>query len=147
MHNLLICLESASSIRQTLNLTAMFIAIELIFDEKRPFLWKAAQFLIACRNFHLITEEREESGCIQLFVITNNHTSYVYKTSHLQNTFKTLINPYNSINEMETRGRIWGMQNLITNIKIWHTANTPPTGAVNTFHAISSPFEKTSMRT
>lgn len=39
------------------------------------------------------------------------------------------------------------MQNLITNIKIWHTANTPPTGAVNTFHAISSPFEKTSMRT
>lgn len=36
------------------------------------------------------------------------------------------------------------MQNLISNVKIWPTTNTPPAWAVNTFHAISSPSVKVS---
>lgn len=70
------------------------------------FVRETPQRLIACRNPHTITEVREESGCVQLFVVTNNPTLYVCKTFHLQNTFKTLINLYNSINEMETGGGI-----------------------------------------
>ena len=54
----------------------------------------------------IIVEVKEESGQTQLFVVTNNRTSYACKTFHLQNIFKSLINPYNSINEMEMRENV-----------------------------------------